>query len=541
MAAAAVAFVAASLVWVGLAVSAPAERGRPESSARVSRFGLGIHHSCALTGATAACWGMNSVGELGDGTTTDRNVPTAVDASGVLDGVTLTQVGGGLAHSCALSSAGVVYCWGWNGAGQLGDGTHTNRWSPVAVDTSGVLHAVTVTQIAVGPVSVCALSSAGAVYCWGRNDHGQLGDGTNTDRWSPVAVDTGGALHGVTVTQISGQARRFCALSSAGAVYCWGGNDRGELGDGSTTDRWSPVAVDTGGALHGVTVTRIAAGGVHGCALSSVGVAYCWGWGMFGSVGDGTNTNRWSPVAVDTSGALNGVTLTDITAGDGHTCALSSAGVAYCWGWNFVGQVGDGTTTDHNSPVAVDMAVLAGGTFAQIGSGGYHNCAVSSEGATYCWGTGTNGRLGDGDTEERDTPVLVSAFPDTPPGAPTGVAAVAGVESASVSWTRPSFVGSGPLTGYTVTASPGGATCTTSGATSCTVHGLAGGQRYTFTVVAHADGDSAASAASAAVRPSTGLADTGPAVAEMALSGLWLVVVGAGALTAVRRYGPPRM
>jgi alpha-tubulin suppressor-like RCC1 family protein len=174
----------------------------------------------------------------------------------------------------------------------------------------------------------CKRTEVGGTCQWGargQNSNGELGDGTTTERDSPVAVDTTGALAGVTLTQISAGVVHTCALSTQGDVYCWGYNFDGRVGDGSTTERHTPVAVDTSGVLSGVTVAHVSAGGAHTCALSAAGQGYCWGQNSSGELGDGTTTERDSPVAVDTTGALAGVALTQISAeGALHTCALSA-------------------------------------------------------------------------------------------------------------------------------------------------------------------------------------------------------------------------
>ncbi|MFN5677972.1 MAG: RCC1 domain-containing protein, partial [Roseiflexaceae bacterium] len=253
---------------------------------------------------------------------------------------TFTQISAGGSHTCALTSLGAAYCWGWNTNGQLGDGTTTDRSAPVAVSMPT---GVTFTQIDAGQAYTCALTSAGIAYCWGKNSVGQLGDGTTTDRSIPMAVSMPA---GVTFASISAGYTHTCALTSAGAAYCWGANGFGQLGDGTTTDSSTPVAVSMPSS---VTFTSITAGKEYTCALTSAGAAYCWGKNNFGQLGDGTYTDKRStPVAVSMPA---GVTFASISVGYEHTCALTSAGAAYCWGANGFGQLGDGTTTDRNTPV----------------------------------------------------------------------------------------------------------------------------------------------------------------------------------------------
>src|SRR5450759_3959508 len=189
-------------------------------------------------------------------------------------------------------------------------------------------------QVVTGGYHTCALAPSGQAYCWGLNTYGELGDNTTTDRSTPIAVQQGV----VTFTSITAGWGHTCGLTSAGAAWCWGYNGNGRLGDNTITLRLTPVAVQQGG----VTFTSITAGDSHTCGLTGAGAAYCWGRNDSGPVGDNTTTDRHTPVAVQ----QGGVTFASITSGRWHTCGLTSAGAAYCWGWNVNGQLGDITTTD---------------------------------------------------------------------------------------------------------------------------------------------------------------------------------------------------
>jgi alpha-tubulin suppressor-like RCC1 family protein len=317
----------------------------------------GNAHTVTLTSdGKVFAWGANGEGQLGDGTTINRTTPVAVNMSRALLGKTVTAIAAGADYTVALTSDGKVFAWGANWAGQLGDRTTINRTTPVAVDMSGALLGKTVTAIAAA-VHTVALTSDGKVFAWGLNDYGQLGNGTTASySTTPVAVDMSGALLGKTVTAIAAGARHTVALTSDGKVFAWGANWAGQLGDGTIINRTTPVAVDMSRALFGKRVTAIAAGLGHTVALTSDGKLFAWGENHDGQLGDGTTTNRTRPVTVDMSGALLGKTVTAIAAGFGHTVALTFDGKAFGWGDNYYGELGDGTTTNRTTPVAVDMS-----------------------------------------------------------------------------------------------------------------------------------------------------------------------------------------
>jgi alpha-tubulin suppressor-like RCC1 family protein len=351
----------------------------------IAAITAGGQHTCALTtGGGVKCWGYNYNGQLGDGTTTDRHTP--VNVSGLASGVSAIAVG--WLHTCALTSGGGVKCWGWNYRGQLGDGTTTDRHT--LVNVSGLASGVS--AIAAGDSHTCALTAGGGVKCWGNNVTGQLGDGTTTTRLTPVNVN--GLASGVSAIATGGN--HTCARTAGGGVKCWGWNYRGQLGDGTTTDRLTPVNVN--GLASGVSA--ITAGGQHTCARTAGGGVKCWGYNSSGQLGDGTITDRLTPVGV--SGLASGASA--ITAGARYTCAQTAGGGVKCWGNNYYGQLGDGTTTDRLTPV--NVSGLASGVSA-ITAGDWHSCALTSGGGVKCWGYNGDGELGDGTTTDRHTPVNV--------------------------------------------------------------------------------------------------------------------------------------
>lgn len=336
---------------------------------RFTSLAVGDRYVCGITGdGIAMCKGDNSFGRLGDGTTTSRAHPVAVDAP---EDVRFTQLSAGPYHTCGLSSTGDVYCWGSNSYGQIGDGSTTGRLSPSVVSNPD---GVTFKRIIVGDRETCALTAAGAAYCWGRNSNGQVGDGTFTDRAVPSRVL---APDDVAFLELSAGGSHTCGLADTGQVYCWGYNDDGRLGDGTQVDQPVPVAVRTppNAYLAHVTVGRL-----HSCAMTGSGKAWCWGANLNGELGDGTTTYRSTPTAVI---AIDGVDFTSITAGESHTCALAATGRAYCWGANSREEVGDGTTIDRLSPTLSDRYPDV--TFTSIDATAARTCALSDTARTYCW------------------------------------------------------------------------------------------------------------------------------------------------------------
>ena len=354
-------------------------------------------HSCSLTPSGGLeCWGSNASGQLGDGTTMDRSLPVAV--SGLASGVVAISAGGNgatFSHTCAVTSAGGVSCWGNNSSGQLGDGTTVSSSVPVAV--SGLASGVA--AISAGGAHTCAGTSAGAALCWGRNLDGQLGDGTNVGSNVPVPVAVSGLASGVAAISAGGS--HTCAVTSAGGGLCWGSNASGQLGDGTTLRSNVPVAVS--GLASGVAA--IGAGGHHTCAVTSAGGGLCWGRNDFGELGDGTTADRSVPVAV--SGLSSGVAA--ISVGDDHTCAVSSAGAGLCWGDNSADQLGDGWPPDSSVPVPV-TGLSKASSVAAISAGGDHTCAATSTGGALCWGHNIVAQLGDGTTLLSSAPVAVSGL-----------------------------------------------------------------------------------------------------------------------------------
>lgn len=330
--------------------------------------------ACAVTAAGAArCWGWNVFGGFGDNTT--KSSATPVDVVGLSSGVRSISVAED--HTCAVTSSGAAVCWGSNQFGALGTGSTDDSLVPVGVVglSSGVI------AVSAGGASTCALTSSGAVKCWGRNANGQLGDGTTND--SAVPVDVVGLSSGVV--GLSSGLLSCCAITSAGAVQCWGWNSRGELGNGSKLDSHVPVNVI--GLSSGVLA--LSSGDGYSCAIVSTGAARCWGFNSHGQLGN--NSTADSPVPVDVIGLPSG--LLAVSAGYLHTCAITADGALKCWGRNFFGALGNDSLKDSLAPV--DVVGLSSGVVAVSPGTGY-TCAITGAGAFECWGPGYDSELSTG-------------------------------------------------------------------------------------------------------------------------------------------------
>jgi len=265
------------------------------------------------------------------------------------------------------------------------------------------------TQLSTSETHTCGVAGDGKAYCWGQNNFGKLGNGTSVASSDiPVPVSTSGVLNGKTVKSISAGGEHTCAIASDNQAYCWGNNINGQFGDGNTgTTSNVPVAVSTSGSFSGKTVLSISAGVEHTCAVASDNNAYCWGFGGSGRLGDGSSSVNTTPDPVDTSGALSGKTIQSVSSAYYHTCAVASDARAYCWGDNADGQIGDGTSTQVNeSPVVVGSSgAMSGKTILTISSSAYHSCVTATDGKAYCWGYDDYGQLGDGNIDYGPQPI----------------------------------------------------------------------------------------------------------------------------------------
>jgi len=373
-----------------------AEVGTPLVAGVCSWLGLDGRTLGYVRSDTLWTWGSNYLGQLGDNTTTDRSSPVTTAGAGT----TWCQVGSGYRHITAIKTDGTLWTWGYNGCGQLGDGTTTDRSSPVTTAGAGTSWC----QVGSSFLHTTAVKTDGTLWTWGRNRYGRLGDGTTTNRSSPGT--TAGA--GTTWCQVSAGYAHTVAIKTDGTLWTWGGNGCGRLGTDTTTSRSSPGTTDGGGT----TWCQVGSGYSHIAAIKTDGTLWTWGSNYYGELGDGSDTDQSSPVT--TAGA--GTTWCQTSASYYHTAAVKTDGTLWTWGNNYSGQLGDGSDTNRISPVTT---AGAGTTWCQVGSGRNHTMAVKTDGTLWTWGANFDGQLGDNTTTVQSSPVTTA-------GAGTAWCAVSG-------------------------------------------------------------------------------------------------------------------
>jgi alpha-tubulin suppressor-like RCC1 family protein len=351
---------------------------------------VGSYHACGITTTEQSiCWGFNEDGQVGTGA-----LSTIAPLTRVSTDRTVRMTSAGRYHSCEITLSGDVWCGGSNTGGQVNGNPSPPVTSFVRVQP---LPATAFRVVQAGLLHSCALSLSKQIWCWGANGEGQLGTGPSTPVPGSFSVPAFVAdeFDAVTTTGL-----HTCALTTSGQAECWGLNESGQLGDGTTTTRGVPAPIS------GTFIFRtepavvpaapdpdfyipgqsfISAGFAHTCGILTSNAAVCWGENENGQLGNGSTTDAVAPIAVS-----GGFQFKAISAGYRHTCAITTAGAAYCWGDNALGQLGDGTTTDRFTP----RAVSGGLTFMSISAGDTFSCGVTTAGVAYCWGDNEYGQLG---------------------------------------------------------------------------------------------------------------------------------------------------
>jgi alpha-tubulin suppressor-like RCC1 family protein len=317
---------------------------------------------------------------------------TPVEPAGVEESVTAAaalvfwQVSGGSYHTCGVTTDRKAYCWGVNGSGQLGDGTNVDRDTPVLV-----LGGLAFKQVSAGNSHTCGVTTGNQAYCWGENTINQLGNGGGSDRSRPVPV-----AGGLSLRMIDAGFDHTCAIATDNRVWCWGSNDWGELGNGTRTEQSVPALV-----AGGLRFRQINAATNWSCGITTDYRAYCWGSGG-GKLGDSTMVAlRTTPAPV-----AGGRFFTSVSGGLNHTCGVTTDHRAYCWGYNGPGLAGTGKT--YSVRTWPRLRVAGDAKFTRIAAGSNHTCAEAFDDRTFCWGENQFGQLGDGTTDVRSVPVAVA-------------------------------------------------------------------------------------------------------------------------------------
>ncbi|MEF2174968.1 MAG: hypothetical protein V3575_00740, partial [Candidatus Absconditabacteria bacterium] len=362
------------------------ELGACNISNTLNTITIGANRGCGLDyQGKLFCWGNNVDGHVGDGTVINRINLTHIDTDN-----TYKYVEANYQHTCGIRNDDKVYCWGRGYYGRLGEGStlssvHIKSPKPITSNESFV-------KISLGTAFTCGITNNGKLYCWGGNTKGQIGDGTTNTRTTPVEIDPSN-----NYKDISLGSDFACAIREDNKLYCWGGYSYLLIGDGSFVDKKVPTVVQTS-----LTFREISSGGHHFCGITNDGKLYCWGNGANGVLGNGSNTDILSPFLVDTVNSYISLSTSVY-----HTCGVTTDGKLYCWGENDSGQIGNGTTNNQYSPVQIDSS----NKYKSIFAGYRHStCGKRLDNSIYCWGENEDWQLGDGTNINRLTPFPIQGF-----------------------------------------------------------------------------------------------------------------------------------
>lgn len=350
--------------------------------------------------STILCWGDGTNGQIGNGTNASTNLPAQVTLPA---GVTsFSAVVTTSSFSCAIANNGQIYCWGAGTNGQIGNSSTSNVNIPTAITTPNGVSSFSL--ISLGTDFSCAIANTGKIYCWGLGTTGQIGNGAS----STVNLPTGVTMpNGVTsFKSISTNGASSCALANTGVVYCWGRGTSGQIGNGANLTVNIPTAVTMPSGV--TSFSSISTNATLSCALANTGIVYCWGAGSNGRIGNGANNNVNIPTAVTIP---SGVTsFRSVSTNDNFSCSLANTGVVYCWGSGVAGQIGNGASSNVSIPTAVTMPSGVT-SFGYVSTSYRFSCAIAASGdnagKTYCWGAGTNGQIGNGANNDVNVPTLV--------------------------------------------------------------------------------------------------------------------------------------
>ena len=351
------------------------------SEGEIVQVAAGGSHSAAVTkDGDLYMWGRNDDGQLGIYTSERKNAPVLVNNSTTaLPEKSVKYVALGYYHSAAITKDGSLYMWGSNWSGRLGDGTTTDRYTPVKIMDN-------VASVSLGGSHSAAITKDGSLYMWGCNRNGKVGDGTTTDRYTPVKI-----MDNVASANLGDE--HSAAITKDGSLYMWGSNWSGRLGNGTYNCEKIPKKI-----MDNVASANL--GDEHSAAITKDGSLYMWGDNGYGRLGDGTTTKRYTPVKIMDN-------VSSVSLGSDHSAAITKDGSLYMWGLGYYGQLGDGTSSDRAKPIKIMDNVSS------VSLGVNHSAAITKDGSLYMWGGNGYGQLGDGTTTNRKSPVAIQIYDHT--------------------------------------------------------------------------------------------------------------------------------
>jgi alpha-tubulin suppressor-like RCC1 family protein len=377
--------------------SGPSSMPSKAPSSQVLQVALGYQHTCATSNGKLLCWGGNYDGQLGDGGINDRYTPVII-VLGNVSTRNAVQLAVGYTNTCAISDDDKLFCWGNNQFGQIGDGTTITRYVPTTTVDLGNVSTRYAVQVSLGFQHTCAISNDDKLFCWGYNAAGQLGDGTTTARYTPSTSIVLGNDPTRYAVQVSLGYHHTCAISNDNKLFCWGDNGYYQVGDGTYVSPSIPTIINLDNDPTRYAV-RVALGAYHTCAISNDNKLFCWGDNATGQIGDGTtNTIRSTPTLVDLNDPFTTTRYAaQLAVGDSFTCVISNDNKLLCWGSGYYGRLADGTYTDSPTPTIIILDAADTSRYAaQVSLGFGHACAISNDDKLFCWGYNQWGQIGDG-------------------------------------------------------------------------------------------------------------------------------------------------
>ncbi len=341
-----------------------------DSTAIYLQVTAGASHTCGITSAKVLkCWGDNSMGQLNNGQSLQSYVPLVIDS-----GTQYQNVSAGAFHTCGITTGGVLKCWGDNSNGQLGSG---DLLPPALATPLVIVDSVSYTQVSAGTVHTCGITTGGVLKCWGSNLLGTLGNGLPTPSYTPLVIDSANLY-----AKISAGSAHSCGITLTGELKCWGDNFTGQLGNGLSETSHTPSVIDSTTGYQ-----QVSAGTSHTCGINSTGSLKCWGDNNSNQLGNGQSIQSYSPLVIDSE-----TNYRQVSAGDLHTCGITLTGVLKCWGKNIPDPLNNGLFTNSSTPVVIDSLA----SYLQISAGLSHTCGITSKSDLKCWGDNPNGELGYG-------------------------------------------------------------------------------------------------------------------------------------------------